>query len=74
MTRKVACSITLFFPVLGEKSEKVCPKETEAKSNKPEKTSSIQADQGTMPQADHHKSLSDFVKYFSCNGSRGLTN
>ena len=41
------------------KVKRACPKDTEAKSNEPEKTSSIQADQGSLPQADHNKSQSD---------------
>ena len=73
MKRKVAGSITSFFPVLGRKSKRACPKETEAKSNELEETSSSQADQA-VPQADHNKLLSDFVNYYSCIGSRGLAN
>ena len=52
MKRKVAGSITSLFPVLGRKSKKACPEDTEAKSNEPEETSSSQADQGALPQAD----------------------
>ena len=56
MKRKVAGSTTSFFPVLGQRSKRACPEETEAKSNEREENSSSQ---GALPQADHNKSQSD---------------